>query len=162
MLQPSDLEGYMRRHGISGEILHLEIPTPTVEAAARAVGVEEEQIVKTLLFLINQQPVAAIACGTARIDRRAIATRFGVGRKRVKLASADQVLDLSGYPAGALPPFGHRQPFPTLLDRRVLDHTTVYAGGGAENALVRLAPEDIVRFTQAEVVDLLSPPTERP
>ena len=152
----------MRQHAIPGEILHLDAPTPTVETAARVMGVQEDQIVKTLLFLINQKPLAAVTCGTARVDRRAIAARFEVGRKRVKLASPTQVLEITGYPAGALPPFGHLHPVPTLLDRRVLSHTTVYAGGGAEDALVRLSPQDIARHTQAEVVDLLSPPGREP
>ena len=150
----------MDQNGVPGEILHLEVPTPTVEAAARAVNAENDQIVKTLVFVIRDQPLAAIACGTAPVSRRKIAAHFGVGRKRVKLASAQQVLEITGYPAGAVPPFGHQTPLPTLLDPRVLDYEEVYAGGGAENALVRLKAADILHTTSAELEDLRTAPKE--
>jgi prolyl-tRNA editing enzyme YbaK/EbsC (Cys-tRNA(Pro) deacylase) len=153
-LGPHDLQTFMDARAIQGEILQLSVPTPTVETAAQAAGVRAEQIVKSILFLVNAQPVLAIACGTAYVERRAIAARYGVGRKRVRLASPEEVLAVSGYEVGAMPPFGHRYPLATLLDRRVLDLPVAYAGGGAENALARLDPRDIARFTNAEVLDL--------
>jgi prolyl-tRNA editing enzyme YbaK/EbsC (Cys-tRNA(Pro) deacylase) len=150
----------MQQHAIAGEILHLGTPTPTVETAAQAVGTQPEQIVKSLLFLVNDGPVLAIACGTQRVERRTISTRYGVGRKRVRLASAEAVLEIAGYEVGAMPPFGHRQPLTTLLDGQVLAHEEVYAGGGEENALVRLSPQDILRVTKAEVLDLHAHPEQ--
>lgn len=150
-----ELQAYMRAHGVQGEILHLEVPTPTVETAAQAVNARPEQIIKSILFIIDDQPVLAIACGLATIGRRAIADLYGVGRKRVKLATPERVLEISGYEVGAMPPFGHRQPLSTLIDPRVLEQSEAYAGGGAENALVRLNPQAIQRVTQAKILDLL-------
>lgn len=154
-LTSADLEAFMRAYDIPGEILHLKVPTPTVESAAQAVGTQVERIVKSILFMIEGQPVLAITCGTAYVDQRAIASRFAVGRKRVKLASAETVLEISGYDVGAMPPFGHLLKLPTLLDRAVLEQPEVYAGGGAENALVCLSPESILRVTNAAVMDLV-------
>lgn len=160
-LNSSDLQAFMEAHSIQGEILRLDLPTPTVETASQAAGVRLDQIVKSILFLVEDgpeteqyQPVLAIACGTAHVEQRAIAAHFGVGRKRIKLASPDRVQSITGYAVGAMPPFGHRQPLPTLLDPRVLALPVVFAGGGAENALVRLDPYDILRVTQAVVMDL--------
>jgi prolyl-tRNA editing enzyme YbaK/EbsC (Cys-tRNA(Pro) deacylase) len=150
-----ELNGFMRSHGIPGEILHLGVPTPTVEAAAQAVGAQEDQIIKSILFMVDGQPVLAIACGLSTIGRRAIADLFMVGKKRVKLATPEMVLEISGYEVGAMPPFGHRQPLTTLIDQRVLDLPEAYAGGGAENAIVRLNPQDILQVTGARVLDLL-------
>ena len=154
-LGPDDLITYMRTHGIEGEILRLNVPTPTVETAAQVVGARVEQIIKSILFLVDEQPVLAIACGTANIGRRAIADLYGVGKKRIKLASAEMVLALSGFEVGAMPPFGHQQALPTLIDQRVLEEPEAYAGGGAENALLRLNPGDIVRVSGAKVLDLI-------
>jgi len=153
-----ELGEYMQAHGILGEILHLGVPTPTVEAAAQAVSAMPEQIIKSILFVVDEQPVLAIACGTANINRRAIADLYGVGRKRVKLASPEMVLEISGYEVGAMPPFGHQQPLLTLIDPRVLDLPEAYAGGGAENALLRLDPQEILRATAGTVRDLLDQP----
>jgi Cys-tRNA(Pro) deacylase len=154
-LTAADLQAFLDTHAITAEILHLQVPTLTVESAAQAVGCEVQQIVKSILFLVDNQPVLAIACGTAYIDRRMIADLYGVGKKRVKLASPEQVVSLSGYEVGAMPPFGHSQSLTTLLDRRVLELDEVYAGGGAENALICISPQEILRYTQAKVMDLV-------
>lgn len=154
---PTDLQAWIEQHNIQAKILHLDTPTPTVESAAQAVGAHPDQIVKSVLFLTPQQPVLAIAYGTAHIDRRAIATRYGLGNKRVKLADARTVLELTGYPAGAVPPFGHPRELPTLLDPGVLRYPQVYAGGGAINALVQVDPREIVRAAKAEILPLLAP-----
>jgi prolyl-tRNA editing enzyme YbaK/EbsC (Cys-tRNA(Pro) deacylase) len=158
-LTAADLEAFMRVQGISGEILHLDVPTPTVETAAQAVGTRVEQIVKSILFMIEGQPVLTITSGTSYVDRRAIAAMYAVGRKRVKLASAEAVLEICGYEVGAMPPFGHLRKLQTLLDRNVLELPEIYAGGGAENALVRLCPEEILHVTQARVMDLVESTT---
>jgi len=137
-------------HEVKGDILHLEVPTPTVETAAAAVGSDPDQIVKSVLFLVDGKPVLAVACGLARVDQRAIASRYGVGRKRVKLADSEKVLEVTGFLAGAVPPFGHPEPIPTLLDPCIRRFSTVFAGGGTLHALVRLSPEEILRMTQGE------------
>lgn len=151
----AELRRFMREQGIEGEILSLDVPTPTVETAAQAVNAKPEQIIKSILFLVEAQPVLAIACGLSTIGRRAIADLYAVGKKRVKLATPDMVLEISGYEVGAMPPFGHRQALNTLIDRRVLEVREAYAGGGAENVLVRLDPHDIQRVTGARILDLL-------
>ena len=150
-----DLQAFMQSQGIQGEILNLDVATPTVESAAQAVGSKVEQIIKSILFVIDDQPVLAIACGVSNINRRVIGELYRVGKKRVKLASPEKVLEISGYEVGAMPPFGHRQLLTTLIDPRVLELTEAYAGGGAENALIRLNPQEIKRVTSAQTVDLL-------
>jgi peptidoglycan LD-endopeptidase LytH len=153
-LGPADLAALMASKGIAGELVELPVLTRTVETAAEAVGVEPEQIVKTIVFMIDGTAVLAITCGTAYIDRRTVAKRFGVGRKRVKLASPAEVLAETGFEVGAMPPFGQRRRLKTLVDRRVLSFKFVYAGGGAENTLLKIAPQDILEAAEAEVLDL--------
>ncbi|MCK5317488.1 MAG: hypothetical protein KAJ55_06210, partial [Anaerolineales bacterium] len=86
MLSPSDLAHFLRERGLRAELLALPVKTPTVEAAADAVGTSSEKIVKSVLFMVDDRPVLAITSGSRRIDRRRIAKNFGVGRKRVRLA----------------------------------------------------------------------------
>lgn len=158
MLTPNDLKRFMANHEIEGEILHLEEETPTVQAAAQVVGTHPEQIIKSLLFSVKDEHVLAIACGTGRIDRRAIAARYEVGQEQVKLADPETVLDVTGYPVGTVPPFGHQNAIDTLIDPSVLIQEEVYAGGGSHNTLLRIDPHLIQQLNQAEVVDLHSSP----
>lgn len=158
-LTPDDLAAFIERHHVRAEILHLQQETPTVDDAARAVGANPDRIVKSLVFLIDSAPTLVIACGANLVSRRRLAAHFGVSVKRVKLADPTTTLAASGYPVGALPPFGHRQSLPTLIDRRVLIHDEVYAGGGSIHALLRIQAQEIARITQATALDLVEAPT---
>jgi Cys-tRNA(Pro) deacylase len=157
---PEDLKAYMAQQHIAGEIVHLDVPTLTVETAAAAIGTKPEQIVKSLLFRVRDGFALAVTCGTLPVEKRVLAWHYGVGRKKVDLADAETVQAVTGYPVGGVPPFGHRQSIPTFLDLRVLNHKEVFAGGGGGSSLVRLNSEDILKFTRAEVLDLHSLPEE--
>ena len=106
-LHPADLARFIAEHGIAAELIPMRVETPTVPAAAAALGVEPGQIIKSLLFLVRDEPVLVIASGETLVDRAVLAARFGVGKKQVKLADAETVLRLIGYPVGGVPPFGH-------------------------------------------------------
>jgi len=153
-LTPQDLETYLTEHQIEGELIYLEVPTPTVETAAEAVRVSADKIVKSLLFIIEDQPVLVITSGLGRIDRRLLGRYFGVSRKKTSFADAETVLSLTGYPVGAVPPLGHRQKLHVLVDPSVLVNEIVYGGGGAESVLMRLPSQEILVHNRAEVVAL--------
>lgn len=154
MLTPTDLGRFIAEHDIAAEIVPMAVETPTVAAAAAALGIASGQIIKSLLFLVRDAPVLVIAHGEATVDRRPIAERFGVGKKQVKLADAETVLRITGYPAGGVPPFGHLTALPTLLERGVLAWDVVYGGGGDDRTLLRIAPKELARATQAEWIAL--------
>jgi prolyl-tRNA editing enzyme YbaK/EbsC (Cys-tRNA(Pro) deacylase) len=154
MLTPEDLAGFIASAGIAAELVPMDVETPTVPAAAAALGVAPAQIIKSLLFLVRDEPVLVIACGDSTVDRRALADRFGVGKKQVKLADAETVLALLGFPVGGVPPFGHTNAVPVLLDRAVQAWDVVYGGGGDDHTLLRIAPDELARVTRAEWIDL--------
>src|SRR5690348_6641614 len=106
---PEHLQTHIEENGIPAEIVYLTAETPTVPAAAEAMGVSVDQIVKTVMFLINDEPFAVIANGVRRVDSRKLAERFGVNRKKVKLADGEAVTRITGYAPGTVPPIGHRQ-----------------------------------------------------
>jgi len=151
---PADLACFITERGIAAELIPMRVETPTVPAAAAALGVAPGQIIKSLLFLVREEPVLVIASGDTPVDRRAIADRFGVGKKQVKLADAETVLRLTGYPAGGVPPFEHATALPILLDRAVLAWEVIYGGGGDDHTLLRIAPAELARVTQAEWIEL--------
>jgi prolyl-tRNA editing enzyme YbaK/EbsC (Cys-tRNA(Pro) deacylase) len=149
-----DLVRFIEEQGITAELIHLPEETPTVEAAAAAVQAEPDQIGKSILFLADGDPRLIIANGLNRVDYKKLADYLGVSRRRIKLAKADEVLAITGYPVGTVPPFGHHQPVPTIIEANVMKQTDLYAGGGAINALVRLTTAELQRVVQAPVVSL--------
>ena len=150
---PAHVEAYLHQHGLPGRIHRFAQGTPSVEAAARAAGISPEQVVKTLLFFVAGQPVVVITIGRARVDYRALARHFGVGRKKVRLADAAQVLAHTGYPVGAVPPLAHAHPaHAVLMDPAVLAHDVVWAGGGADDALLEIPSAALRAATGAQVI----------
>ncbi len=157
MLTSQDLQRFIDENQISAQILPMAEDTPTVPAAARALGVAEDQIIKSLVFLVDGEPALVIAYGIGRVDDRLIADHYGVGRKRVKMARPDQALDITGYIVGSMPPFGHLTRLRTIVDPGVTRHAEIFGGGGEINAMLRLAPGELLRVTGAEMVAVLNP-----
>ena len=154
-LTAQDLHAYLNKRHIQAEILHLNEDTPTVPDAARVLGVSPEQIIKSLVFGIDGQPILVIANGERKIDPRKLADHFQVARKRVKFATAEQALEITGYVVGSMPPFGHLQTLPTYIDQDVTALQTIYGGGGDVHAMLKLEVEALLAVTQGTVLDLI-------
>lgn len=151
------LQQYIDENGVAAELVHLPGDAPTVQAAADLLGVGPERIVKSVLLLADGCPVLVVANGLARIDVKRVARQRGVGKKKVKLASPDDTLKFTGYPAGGVPPFGHRQAIDCLIEPEVLNLDTVYGGGGEAEWVVRVAPDEIRRVTGAAELAMAEP-----
>ncbi|UCG23448.1 MAG: YbaK/EbsC family protein [Chloroflexota bacterium] len=156
-MDSDDLQIFLDDEAIKAEIVHLAFNTPTVEAAADAVGCQPKQIGKSLLFLADGAPYLVIANGTTKVGYRALADYLAISRKRLKLANAAQVVDITGYKIGTVPPFGHPERLPTIIESRVMNQEVIYVGGGAINALMRLSTAELLRVSMAEIVSLPHP-----
>jgi Cys-tRNA(Pro) deacylase len=152
MFTRNDLQRFIDQHHIAAEILPMPEDTPTVPDAARALGVTEEQIIKSLVFLVDGHPTLVIANGTGKVDNRLVARHYSVRRKRAKMAHPDQALEITGYAVGAMPPFGHRTRLRTIIDPGIITHVEVFGGGGEINAMLRITSQELMRVTRAEVV----------
>ena len=158
VLTAEDLEAYLRQHDLRAELVRLTVKTPTVASAAEAAGTDERRIAKSLLFSTPDGFVLAIASGLDRIEPAVVAAHLGLPTDRIRLARPAEVLEVSGFPVGAMPPFGHRRPLTTLIDRALLGQPEVFAGGGSERALLRIATEELLEATGAYVLDLRQVP----
>jgi prolyl-tRNA editing enzyme YbaK/EbsC (Cys-tRNA(Pro) deacylase) len=168
-LTVADLQAYIERHVPGARLIANLGHTPTVPDAARVLGVAPEQIIKTLLFVLEPgskmgipPAVVVIGNGENRIDKRLLGQRFGLNPKRVKLADPAVVLDLLGYPAGGVPPFGHRTQLPVLVDSTVVALAgcfagRIYGGGGDDRTMLELSVSDLLRIHQPEVLPLSRP-----
>lgn len=154
MQTPSDLAQYLADHDIEAELITGIGETPTVVAAAAALGVIPDQVIKTLLFFVGDLPHTIIAHGVAPVRDRALADFFGVGKRQIRLARAAEVLDITGYPAGGVPPFGHIRPTPVLLVRSLLGYETVFGGGGDDRTMMKLRTAELLRVTRPSLIDL--------
>jgi len=154
-MNSSDLANFITSHEIEAEIVRLPVETLTVAAAAEAVNVKPEQIIKSVLFLADGRPVLVIANGLLKIQRKRLADELQMSRKRVKMANPEQVLTITGYNVGAVPPFGHPAQVPAMIDRGVMEETAVFGGGGEGNVLMYVSTSELQRVLQGRIVDIV-------
>ncbi len=153
-MNSTDLQKFIENEKITAQILTLDGHTPTVEDAARELGVVPEQIIKSLVFKVRDEPVLVINNGLARVDRRKLAKYLAVGRKWARFATPEQALEITGFVVGSMPPFGHLERLRTLVDSTVSGQAVIFGGGGDLNAMMRLTPAELIRVTGAETVSL--------
>lgn len=125
-----------------GEVVKLEVPVRTVREAARAVGVGEDKIIKTIVVNCGGEFRAYILRGAKRLDVKSLGCR---------LATPEEVLSVTGYPVGGVPPV---LGIPVFIDEELLSEDYVYGGGGDDHSLLRFRPRDLVEKGLAEPVDL--------
>lgn len=126
--------------------------TKTAPDAARAIGCEVGQIVKSLVFVADGEPVLALTSGSNRVDVDRLATLAGASAAR--RADPEEARAATGFGVGGTPPFGHPEPIRTFLDPDLLTFEEVWAAAGTPDAVFRTTAAELQRTTAAEVVDL--------
>lgn len=148
-LSVATVKDYLKPHGI--EVVELPADTSTAVLAAQALSTEVAAIVKSLVFLVDGDPILVLASGDRRVNRERLSQELGGNSAR--LAPPDVVLRVTGYAVGGVPPVAHRTPIRTMMDRHLLSHPTVYAAAGAYNAVFPIPPSRLQELTQAKVTD---------
>lgn len=126
--------------------------TKTAADAATAIGVTVGQIVKSLVFGVDNEIVMALVSGSNQLDEKKLA--LAAGGARCARVDADAVREATGYPIGGVPPFGHTTQLRVFVDPDLLQYDEVWAAAGTWNDNFGAAPVDIVRVAGGVVTDL--------
>jgi prolyl-tRNA editing enzyme YbaK/EbsC (Cys-tRNA(Pro) deacylase) len=144
----SRLADCARDLGLEVSVQRLAESTRTVKDAALAVGCEEAEIAKSIVFVADGDPVVCIASGRHRIDTNKLADALDVAE--VRQAAADEVRAATGFAIGGVPPFGHD--LPVLFDESLLEHGRVWAAAGDPHSLFCVDPRKLADCVKARVV----------
>ena len=144
-------ESWLASSEIAVSVREFPQGTRTAVDAARAVGCEVGQIVKSLVFVAGGRPVVALVSGANRLDENRLAEVAGTP---VVKADAETARAATGYAIGGVPPFGHASAVPVFMDRDLLSHTVVWAAAGRPDSVFEIAPERLRELSQAVVTDL--------
>jgi prolyl-tRNA editing enzyme YbaK/EbsC (Cys-tRNA(Pro) deacylase) len=137
----SDVRNYLIDEDIAHEIVQLPGHSRTAAAAAELLGVSLAEVVKSLLFLAATAPVMVLVPGDVTVDTAALAAELAAAD--VTLAKAPQVLELTGYRRGAVPPVALEHDIPMIADPRVFDPAVVYCGGGTTTTMLKIRSADL-------------------
>ena len=148
MRAPSRFEEWLESQGLEVPVRTYPAGTRTAEDAARAIGCEVAQIVKSLVFTARGRPVVALVSGANRLDVKRLEALAG---GRVAKADADLVRSATGYTIGGVPPFGHATALPVYMDRDLSAHDVVWAAAGRPDAVFPIAPARLAELSGATV-----------
>ena len=143
------IKKYMHEHKVKGQYLSFTQSCHSVAEAALAVSASPEDFVKNICLMDEQgNLIVAIVKGEDKVDKEAVAAAIHISK--IKIASPTQILLKTGYPCGGTPSFGYDAIF--LIDTKVMEKEIVYSGGGSENALVKILPQELQKANLGKVV----------
>jgi Cys-tRNA(Pro) deacylase len=137
--------------GLTCEVVQMQATTRTAEDAARAVGCEIGQIVKSLVFegKRSHQPILVVASGANRVNEKMLGRQIS---EPVKMANAEFVRKTTGFAIGGVPPVGHRHPITVFIDEDLLAYAEIWAAAGTPRAVVKLTPDELKMITNGTVI----------
>jgi prolyl-tRNA editing enzyme YbaK/EbsC (Cys-tRNA(Pro) deacylase) len=138
--------------GLAIEVRRFPEGTRTAADAAAAIGCSVAQIVKSLVFMADGRAVVALLSGVDRLDTARLASTLGAAS--VRRATGDEARAATGFAIGGVPPLGHAQPLPVLMDRGLIEHEIVWAAAGLPDAVFSAAPGQLQSAAAAELADL--------
>lgn len=141
----------LREAGAEARIEEFAAGTPTARDAARAIGCDLAQVVKSLVFDCDGSPVVVLVPGDRRADAAKVAAAVGAAGARV--VRAEEVEPATGFAPGAVAPFPLPRVGRVLVERRLLVHELLWVGAGSPRHMAGLAPPELVRVARARPVD---------
>jgi Cys-tRNA(Pro)/Cys-tRNA(Cys) deacylase len=122
------------------------------EEAATVLGLDPEQVFKTLMVDVDGRLVVAVVPVTGRLDLGALAA--AVQGKRAVMADPVVAERKTGYLVGGISPIGQKTALPTVVDETAELFDTVFVSGGKRGFDIELAPADLIRITSASVAPI--------
>jgi len=145
---------FLRKHGVAyTEHEYDYVEHGGTEVSAASLGVNEHQVVKTLVMQDEAgKPLIVLMHGDRTVSTKNLARQAGV--KRIEPCRPDAAQRHSGYQVGGTSPFGTRKALPVYLERSILELPKIYINGGRRGFLVGIAPAELVRALAPTLVDV--------
>jgi Cys-tRNA(Pro) deacylase len=145
---------YLREARAEARVEEFTNGTPTAAHAARAVGCELRNIVKSLVFECGGRVAVALVPGDRRADAAKVAAACGT--RDATIASPARVQETTGFEPGAVSPFGFLHVDAVLIERTLLGLDRVWVGAGSTRHMAGMAPTELVRLTRAVPLDIVA------
>lgn len=144
------------RAGIGYELVPYQVDEEHLAAThvAEQLGENIAQVFKTLVLRGDRNGIlVCVIPGDGEVNLKLAAKASG--NKSVEMLHMKELLPTTGYIRGGCSPIGMKKTFPTYIHSSCLDFAYIYISAGMRGLQLKIAPKDLVRFTRAEVTDLL-------
>ena len=120
--------------------------------AAEALGLDHDQVFKTLVVTTDGSEAVAIVPVSCTVALKAVGAALGA--KHVEMCDPDRAERITGYVLGGISPFGQKKRLPTVIDETSELFDTVYVSGGKRGVDVEVRTADLIALTGAVVADI--------
>jgi Cys-tRNA(Pro) deacylase len=144
----------LKELGLPSSVTEFDASTRTAEEAAQAVGCEPGQIVKTLVFMAEGRPTVVLVAGDRQADTSKLAQLLGVGRKKLRMGSPNEVLAMTGFEVGAVAPVGMVNQYDVVVDETLKRFERVWAAAGTGSAVFGIETKALVKATEGQWADI--------
>ena len=136
--------------GIEPDIVQFSEDTRTAVQAAAALNCELGQIIKSLVFQCDGEPVLALTAGDQKVDIKTLGELCG---GTIEKAGADVVRDATGFAIGGVPPFGHSTQLQCFVDRNICRHEKVWGAAGTPDTVFAIDSDRLLELSGGQVAD---------
>lgn len=138
---------YLQKYGLENNIMEFSVSSATVEEAAKAINCKEEEIVKTLAFIVGEKPILIATTGDSKIDNSKFKKEFNV---KAKMIPFEDVEKLVGHSVGGICPFGIKENVDVYLDDSIKRFKIIYPACGSSNSAVKLTVEELEKASNCK------------
>lgn len=138
---------HLKKWNKDKQIKELALSSATVELAAKALGIEEARIAKTLAFTVDEHAILIVAAGDSKIDNKKYRDVFGT---KARMIDRSMVEEYVGHDIGGVCPFGINEAVRVYLDVSLKRFVTVYPACGSSNSAIEMTCEELEEIGKAE------------
>ena len=138
---------FLKKFNLDNKIMEFDVSSATVEEAAKAINCKEEEIVKTLSFIVEDKPILIAVAGDCKIDNSKFKAEFGTKAKMIPFENVEEMI---GHAVGGVCPFGINKDVNVYLDESLKRFSTVYPACGNSNSAVKLTLEELEKTSNYE------------
>ena len=134
-------------------VVELENSARTAKDAANSLNCEVGAIVKSLLLKIDDNFLICLVAGDKRCSLNKI--KKIKNSKNVRMASAEEVKEQTGYTIGGVSPVGHKNELEILIDNSLNRFKAIFAAAGHPNCIFEINYDDLKKITSGLNEDII-------
>lgn len=131
---------HLKKYNLDKKIIIFNTSSATVKEASIALNCKEEEIAKTLAFLIEDKPILIVTSGDKKIDNAKYKKEFHI---KAKMVPSSDVLNIIGHEVGGVCPFGIKDNITVYLDESLKKYNYIYPACGSHNSAIKLTLKEL-------------------
>lgn len=138
---------YLEKYNLDDKIMLFDVSSATVKEAAKAINCKEEEIAKTLSFIVDDKPILVVVAGDSRVDNSKYKAEF---HTKAKMIPFENVEEMIGHAVGGVCPFGVNENVNIYLDNSLKRFENVYPACGTSNSGIKLNVQQLEQILDYE------------